>query len=213
MPSPPANFSDSANPNASFAMIAHSRGGAPRNDDSQGAAAEKRVSQALEGSTDWWVQVRESAYGPYTEGQIRQFITEGRVKPSTMVSRDRRGDWKEARATAPFVGALAPQASPAAAAQPELANVFIFAEIHSGAWTAFMAAVETLGRVAELAPGFWLVRTKFSSGVIRNTLSQTLERGDRFVVVDATKDRLAWYNMGPGIDVSIREIWNGGIDR
>lgn len=76
-----------------------------------------------------------------------------------------------------------------------------------------MAAIETLGRVAELAPGFWLVRTKFSSGVIRNTLSQTLERGDRFVVVDATKDRLAWYNMGPGIDVSIREIWNAGIER
>ena len=37
-------------------------------------------------------------------------------------------------------------------------------------------------RICDLAPGLWLLRTSHSAGVVRNTLSQTLERGDRFVV-------------------------------
>ncbi len=60
-----------------------------------------------------------------------------------------------------------------------------------------LAALESMGSICELAPGLWLVRTRFSAGVIRNTLSQTLERGDRFVVIDATRDRVAWFNLGP----------------
>ena len=47
--------------------------------------------------------------------------------------------------------------------------------------------------------------------MIRNTLSQTLERGDRFVVVDATRDRLAWFNLGPEVDVRISKVWNGPL--
>jgi hypothetical protein len=68
-----------------------------------------------------------------------------------------------------------------------------------------------MGVVCDLAPGLWLVRTRFSAGVIRNTLSQTLERGDRFVVVDATRDRLAWFNLGPETDVRIAKVWNGPL--
>jgi hypothetical protein len=60
----------------------------------------------------------------------------------------------------------------------------------------------------ELAPGVWLVRTQKSAGVMRNTLSQTLDQGDRFAVIDATRERLAWYNLGPEVDVRIREVWN-----
>ncbi|MGE0829477.1 MAG: DUF4339 domain-containing protein [Hyphomonadaceae bacterium] len=171
---------------------------------------------AIEKPESWWVQVRDSAYGPYSFAQLKQFIEEGRVRPNTLVSRERTGQWREVRLMQEFLPVLRPNlraagAEPAADANA-IANVFIFAEIHSGAWNAFIAALEAMGRIAELAPGFWLVRTRLSSGMVRNTLSQTLERGDRFVVVDATRDRLAWYNMGPGIDVSIREVWNAPLD-
>ena len=74
-----------------------------------------------------------------------------------------------------------------------------------------MAALESMGFVCDLGPGLWLVRTRFTSGVIRNTLSQTLERGDRFVVIDATRDRLAWFNLGPEVDVRIGKVWNGPL--
>jgi hypothetical protein len=74
-----------------------------------------------------------------------------------------------------------------------------------------MAAIESMGYVCDLAPGLWLLRTRHSAGVVRNTLSQTLEKGDRFVVVDATRDRLAWFNLGPEVDVRIGKVWNGPL--
>lgn len=156
----------------------------------------------------WWVQVRGRAFGPYTIEQMAQFLAEGRVRPNTMVSDNGQTNWVEARRIMALRGLRKPQA---ANDTEEAANVFVHAEILSGAWMAFMAALESMGFVCELAPGLWLVRTRYSAGVIRNTLSQTLERGDRFVVVDATRDRLAWFNLGPEVDVRISKIWNGPL--
>lgn len=156
----------------------------------------------------WWVQVRGRKFGPYTIEQMARFLSEGRVRPTTLVSADGATDWIEARRVMALRGLRTP--APANDAV-EAANVFIHAEIISGSWNAFMAALESMGTVCDLAPGLWLVRTKFSAGVVRNTLSQTLERGDRFVVVDASRDRLAWFNLGPETDVRIAKVWNGPL--
>lgn len=153
----------------------------------------------------WWVQVRGKAYGPYSRAQLSSFVDEGRVRPATQVSDDPESGWIEARRVMGLIGPAQSAANDAAAA----ANVLVHAEIFSGSWMAFMAALESMGLVCELGPGLWLLRTKFSAGVIRNTLCQTLEHGDRFVVVDATRDRLAWFNLGPEVDVRIGKVWNG----
>lgn len=167
----------------------------------------------------WWVQVRGRAYGPYTDAQMQSFVGEGRVKPQTLVSLSADGDWKEAR-TVPGLIAQADRtfaAAPLPAGKPlegkekrpaDGANIFVFAEIHSGAWTRFMAALEAMGLVVDMAPGLWLVRTRHTSSTVRNTLSQTLEHGDRFIVIDASRDRLAWFNLGPEVDVHIKGVWN-----
>lgn len=157
----------------------------------------------------WWVQVRGKAFGPYPIEQMARFMAEGRVRPTTLVADQPDGVWLEARRVLALRGLRAPR--PSNDAQVEAANVFVHAEIVSGSWNAFMAALESMGAVCDLAPGLWLVRTRFSAGVIRNTLSQTLERGDRFVVIDATRDRLAWFNLGPEIDVRIGKVWNGQL--
>lgn len=163
----------------------------------------------------WWVQVRGQAYGPYSAEQMRGFIQEGRVRPSTHVTNKIENGWTEARR----VPGLQPGAradsfrrqAPSNEAHVEAANVFVFAEIRSGAWMPFMAALESMGALVELAPGLWLVRTRHSAGVIRNALSQTLERGDKFVVMDSTRDRFAWYNLGPEVDVRINQVWNAAL--
>lgn len=161
-------------------------------------------------TTQWWVQVRGQAYGPYSMPQLQRFVEEGRVRPATQVSTAKDGAWIEARRV---VGLIAPQrlGAPANDSAAEAANVIIYAEIVTGAWNAFMAAIQSMGHVCDLGPGLWLVRTRFTSGVIRNTLSQTLERGDRFVVIDATRDRLAWFGLGPEVDVKIGRVWNGPL--
>lgn len=159
-------------------------------------------------TSQWWVQVRGKTYGPYTLAQLSDFVAEGRVRPATRVSDNPNGAWVEARRV---VGLMAQPRNDAANENVEGANVFVHAEIFSGSWNAFMAALTSTGHICELAPGLWLVRTRLSAGVIRNTLSQTLERGDRFIVVDATRDRFAWFNLGPEADVKIGKVWNGPL--
>lgn len=156
----------------------------------------------------WWVQVRGKAYGPYTMEQLSAFLAEGRVRPTTQVSNRPDGAWVEARRVLGLVMPLAPEPANDTAGA---ANVFVHAEILSGAWDGFMAALESMGAVCDLAPGLWLVRTRHSAGVIRNALSQTLERGDRFIVIDATRERLAWFNLGMETDAHIARIWNSPL--
>ena len=157
----------------------------------------------------WWVQVRGKSYGPYTMEQLSTFVSEGRVRPATQVSNSPNGAWFEARKV---VGLMAPlRAGEPANDASGAANVFVHAEIVSGGWTGFMAALESMGAVCDLAPGLWLIRTPFSAAIIRNTLAQTLDRGDRFVVVDATRDRLAWFNLGRDVDLRITKVWNGPL--
>lgn len=159
-------------------------------------------------ATKWWVQIRGRAFGPYSIEQMATFLSEGRVRPTTLISDNGKDNWTEARRVMALRGLRKPAA---ANDSEEAANVFVHAEIFSGAWMPFMAAMESMGFVCDLGPGLWLVRTRYTSGVIRNTLSQTLERGDRFVVIDATRDRLAWFNLGPEVDVRIGKVWNGPL--
>jgi hypothetical protein len=159
-------------------------------------------------ASKWWVQIRGRSFGPYSIEQMARMLSEGRVRPTTMVADNPNTGWTEARRVMSLRGLRTP---PPANDVAPAANVFVHAEIVSGAWMAFMAALEGMGSVCELAPGLWLVRTPFSAGVVRNALSQTLETGDRFVVIDATRDRLAWFNLGPEVDVRIAKIWNGPL--
>jgi hypothetical protein len=156
---------------------------------------------AAKAAGQWWVQVRGAAYGPYGRDQLSAFLAEGRIRPGTLVSNRRDGAWVEARRV---IGLMQ-----AAEAEAPTANVFVHAEIMSGSWNGFMAALEVMGAVCDLAPGLWLIRTRLSASTIRNTLSQTLERGDRIIVVDASRDRLAWFNLGMETDARIARVWNG----
>jgi hypothetical protein len=90
------------------------------------------------------------------------------------------------------------------------ANVFVFAELYSGV-IEFAAALENMGSICELSRGLWLMRTRHSAGAIRNVLSQVLAHGDRFVVIDATRDRYSWFNLGPEVDARAAQVWNGPI--
>lgn len=158
-------------------------------------------------ATKWWVQTRGRAFGPYGLEQMARFMAEGRVRPNSLVSEKPDGGWTEARR----VPALRGLRAPLMGAEPptEAANVFVHADIFSGATMSFLAMLEEMGPVCELSPNLWLVRTRYSAGMIRNALSQTLERGDRFVVIDATRDRFAWFNLGPEVDAHISQVWNG----
>lgn len=156
----------------------------------------------------WWVQIRGRSFGPYSIEQMARFMSEGRVRPTSLVADNPDAGWVEARKIMSLRGLRTPAA---ANDQAQAANVFVHAEIFSGGTMGFLAALEGMGAVCDIAPNLWLVRTKCSAAMIRNALSQTLETGDRFVVIDATRDRFAWFNLGPETDVRIGKVWNAPV--
>jgi hypothetical protein len=155
----------------------------------------------------WFVQVGPKTYGPYSEEAMLRFIDEGRIKPTSKVSPHPDGS---APRPANEIDAFAHAFGFGRAHRAEAgeANIVVVTEVFSGATDRVLHELARLGRHVELTPGLYLLRTRHTSGAVRNTLSQAMERGDKFLVVDATRDRLAWYNMGPEVDVRIKEIWN-----
>ncbi len=167
----------------------------------------------------WWVKVGAAPYGPYGDASMERYVAEGRVRPDTLVAHDKDGPWIEAREVSALMAHLksnramrvTPPGPAANAGSDTAANMFVHAEINSGAYPAFMGALSSLGLVVDLAQGAWLLRTRHGVGRVRGMLSQTLHMGDRFIVVDASRDRLAWYNLGPETDVRIKDVWNGDV--
>ncbi|MBY0565429.1 MAG: DUF4339 domain-containing protein [Hyphomonadaceae bacterium] len=164
---------------------------------------------ASNGAARWWVQVRGQPYGPYTLEQMARFFAEGRVRQTSFVRDRENGEWAEAYRMPALRGLRQPSFAKDAAG--DAANILVHAELGSGAYPNVMATLEALGFVCELSSTLWLVRTRRSASTIRNAMSQLLKPGDRFVVVDATRDRLAWFNLGPEVDVRIAQVWNGPV--
>jgi hypothetical protein len=161
----------------------------------------------------WWVKIAEKVYGPYSRDHMARFVAEGRVKASSLVALSSDGEWLEARNSPPLQAALNEARgqfkTDEAAGEP--ANVIVYSEIMSSATRQFEYELRRMGAVAEVNPGIYLVRTTRTAGAIRNAISPILSRGDKLLVMDATRDRLAWFNLGPETDARIREVWNAPL--
>jgi hypothetical protein len=168
-------------------------------------------------SQSWWVNANLKVYGPYTLGQMGRFIMEGRVIGSTLVATKADGEWVEARFAPSLRGSLHDERTNFHVQPGEMrkqatsANMLVWADIVTGATFTFEEELRKLGPVAQIAPGLFILRSTRTAGVVRNALSQVLGRGDKFMVIDASRDRLAWFNLGPEIDVRVRDVWNAPI--
>jgi hypothetical protein len=173
---------------------------------------------ALESEREsWWVKTNEKVYGPYTRAQMTRFIAEGRVAATTLISVKPDGDWNEARHCRTFSAALHEERTTFhtnnAERRPEAeqANVLVWTDLISGANRRVESELRKLGPVAEVAAGVYMLRTRKTAGMVRNTVSQMMEKGDKVLVVDSSRDRLAWFNLGPETDVRIRDVWNAQL--
>ena len=168
----------------------------------------------LDGAAEtWWVKVGTKVFGPYSREQMMRFVGEGRVVASTLVAHAHDGDWVEARHAPAIAAALETRSTFKTdnGEGGEDANVLVYLDITSGVTRRFEHELRRLGAVAEINPGMFLLRTQRTAGVVRNTLSQMLGRGDKLLVLDATRNRLAWFNLGPETDAHIREVWNAPL--
>lgn len=91
--------------------------------------------------------------------------------------------------------------------QPETANFIIIMDIKARYAGPLEQAIMSLGPAYKLAPNVWCVNTNGTASGLLNDLSMHIGKSDTMFIVDATRDRTAWLNLGPESDAKIRRVW------
>jgi hypothetical protein len=89
----------------------------------------------------------------------------------------------------------------------ELSHYIIMADMKSRSVAGIEEEVFNLGPAYAVLPQVWLLACDLSINALRNALVQKLGKLDMLFVVDATRDRAAWFNFGPEADTRIRRLW------
>lgn len=160
----------------------------------------------------WFVKVEGQIYGPYTPAQMRAFVGEGRIAAHSLVSDERDGEFAAASTQDAFSdwfseddGGTQVEKRVTPGARP--ANFVIVGEIASDKAGEFRNALAAYGDVESVTGGVWLLRGPTTAAVLRNELSHVLDRQDKLLIIDASHDRAAWFNLGSDADQNIRDLW------
>lgn len=174
----------------------------------------------------WTVQTGERTYGPYTITQLQAFAAEGRLAPHSLVARTGEQDF-HAASEDPSLASLFRSGNSATAVAQALRNdhpqrsfgrkesdepgehshYIIIADMKSRSVAGIEEEVLGLGPAYAVLPQVWLLSCDLSINAVRNALVQKLGKLDMLFVVDATRDRAAWFNFGPEADARIRRLW------
>jgi hypothetical protein len=190
------------------------------------------VSDALNGV--WRINVSGQVYGPYTGYQIKAFAAEGRVAPHSIVQADERGPWITAiddpvlsqffvvgslpavqaldrrRASAP-APVEAPR--PVVPVDPVYANFVVMIDVGPQTLPSFEGAISKIGECFRLSANVWLVHTDRSANAIRSELAPHMSPHDSLFVVDATRDKTVWLNIGASAEAKVRQLWKTAGDK
>ncbi|MEO0962708.1 MAG: hypothetical protein AAFY01_09830 [Pseudomonadota bacterium] len=91
--------------------------------------------------------------------------------------------------------------------QPTSFNIVVITDVKSRSSGPLENAVMSLGPAYKISANVWVVHTPSGAPEVVNLLTQHLGGSDRLFVVDATRNRTAWFNMGPETDAKIRQVW------
>jgi hypothetical protein len=163
----------------------------------------------------WRVKIADREYGPYARTRLIDFLKEGRVTASTQLScgtdtyfmradqhPNLRWDFKAPRKRK-FGD---PKLDPGETEAP-VCNYLIAARL-TGLNERFEKALRDAGKMNRCAGDIWVLRSRHTIQQIRNQLTATMKPHESFVIVNATKDRLAWYNIGVEADIAVRGVWD-----
>lgn len=184
-----------------------------------------RVSEAL--NSTWRINVSGQVYGPYTGHQLKAFAQEGRIAPHSIVQAGEKGPWitaiddpvlgqlfvKNRPPAAQSLGSPTGEQQTAAGSDAASANFVVVADLRSRGSAPFEGAIAKLGDAYRLNPLVWLLHSDRTAGAIRNELVQHMGQSDNLVIIDATRGKTAWFNLGPEADSKIRRVWKRAGDK
>ena len=177
----------------------------------------------------WIINVGGRAYGPYNADQMRGFAGDGRVVANSQVARAGENVFRNAiddpdlapifarpHQQRPPVEQVRPRERPASfgkerdgndAAPSATSRFIIVADMKSGSIGGLEEEIAKLGNTCSVLPQVWLLSTELTISAIRNALIQKLGKVDMLLVIDAARDKAAWFNFGPEMDARIRRLW------
>ena len=156
----------------------------------------------------WRIMVSDVVYGPYTLGQMRNFVEEGRLLASSPVA---SGDGVafifafEHQTLRDLFAADTPSSPPTE--QAEAANFMITARTDSDGRTGLISLLNQIGRFSELMPGTFILHAEVSLVDLHNQLSTVLAERGKFVIANTNTGQLAWMGLGADADQHARAVW------
>lgn len=115
-------------------------------------------------------------------------------------------------AAAPLAGPVRPRPPEPIAEKPaeteqQSANYLIIFELKSRGHNRLEESIMSLGPATQVMSGVWVLHSAMSAGGIRNHLVKYFGPSDQLFIVDASRDRTTWINLGPETDAHIRRVW------
>ena len=163
----------------------------------------------------WRVKVGDKEYGPYPRSRLLDFLREGRVQASTFIACGNDQDFHRADHhpnlrwdfKAPRKRKFGePKLEPGESEVP-VCNYFIAARLVTGN-ERFEKVLREAGKMTRAAGDMWALRSRLSIQQLRNQLTMIMKPHEHFIIVNASKDRLAWFNIGVENDISVRGVWD-----
>lgn len=177
-------------------------------------------------ASTWTIKANDRCFGPYALEQMRQFVSEGRLAPHSLVAAAGNNGFRPAGEHDELAALFRPAAPAAprpvfftaegdlgagyAVREPEAtpqSRFLIIAEMKSRSITGLEQEIMRCGQAIAIMPQAWLLASEMTINALRNMLVQRLGRIDMLFIVDATHNKAAWFNYGLENDARIRRIW------
>ena len=163
----------------------------------------------------WRVKVGDAEYGPYPRSRLIDFLKEGRVTASTFLCCGNDTDFHRADHhpnlrwdfKAPRKRKFGEPKLDAGETEVPVCNYFIAARLMAGN-DRFERVLRDAGKMKLCAGDMWVLRSKQTVQQLRNQLALVMKPNELFFIVNASKDRLAWFNIGVEPDISVRGVWD-----
>jgi hypothetical protein len=175
-------------------------------------------------ASTWTIRANDRSYGPYTLDQMRSYLSEGRLAAHSLVARTGTDDYRPAGEDDELASLFRPAPSRPVfftaegdigtqtfargeATKPTAAHFLILADMKSRSISGVEEEIFKCGQAFSIMPQAWLLSSEMSVNAIRQALVQKLGRIDMLFIIDATRDKAAWFNYGPEAEARIRRMW------
>lgn len=177
-----------------------------------------RYGCVMEGSAQhvWYVLVEGQSYGPYTPEVMINFVSEGRIIASSLISQNAQHGYIPASNTPMFQHWInkvmqsrqnTPVQSPAQSAVHSPTVFIVMAEIDPKTGMNFLRALQTFGHVQRIGDSVWLLKGQHRLDEVKSALAATLTKRDRLFIHDCFANQQDWVNIGADLDGRITQMW------